>query len=89
MHKTLFVTVFLLWHILCIKDFENLEICSSYRNYTKDEGSYGQKGVPSSENYPSVRNFIQATYSKKTNTLWIFGGEGIGVVGEVPLGLSF
>lgn len=77
-HKTSFIVVtILLWQIFCIKDFENLELCSAYKTFPTEEGNYGDKGVPSTENYPSARYIMPATYSKKKNTLWIFGGHTI------------
>lgn len=71
--STLCIFLLLLIHIHCITDFENLEICSSYRTYPL-EGNYGPKGVPSTEYYPSSRYFTQSSYNKEQNILWVFGG---------------
>lgn len=78
MHNIAFfvIATLLLWQTFCIKDFENLEICSAYKTFPNKEGNYGDKGVPSIENYPSARYGIQATYNKNTNILWVFGGMG-------------
>lgn len=72
------VTLFLIQICLCYTNFTGIEICALYRNYTSNKGNYGQMGEPSTENYPGGRMGMLGTYNKKTNILWIFGGNGYG-----------
>ena len=77
-----FILLLLLYNIFCYSNFTGIEICALYRNYSSTNGNYGQKGVPSPSNYPGARDSIQGTYSKTTNALWIFGGDGFGESGN-------
>jgi hypothetical protein len=71
-----FVLLFLLNNICCYTNFTGIEICALYRDYPSLNGNYGSKGVSSPSNFPGARYYVLSTYSKTTNTLWVFGGRG-------------
>ena len=73
---TLTFLVVILYYIHCYTNFTGIEICSLYHNYPSIYGNYGVKGVSSPSNYPGARYFILSTYNKRTNTFWVFGGNG-------------
>lgn len=74
-----FIFLYLLYSLYCYTNFTKIEICSLYKQYPQLTGNYGQKGISSSTNHPGARRFSMNVYSKSTNTLWVFGGEGYGV----------
>jgi len=45
-------------------------------------GNYGEKGVPSTENYPGARDRPVAWYDGSLGEFWLFGGYGIDSDGE-------
>lgn len=71
-----FLLLFLIYTISCYSNFTGIEICARYQEYNHKLGNYSKKGVPSSFNFPGGRDKVQGVYSKKTNSLWIFGGTG-------------
>lgn len=79
-----FITL-LLFHLTCCLHFENLEICAAYINYPSLYAHYGEKGVPSPENFISGRREVALVYSEARNKLYIFGGTGYGIDGIFAL----
>jgi hypothetical protein len=84
--KVLFGLIYLLlFYNICgyYSNITGIEICGLYQNYNSNYGNYGTLGVPSSSNFPGSRYYTQGTFSKTTNTLWIFGGKGYSSVGKI------
>ena len=70
------IIILLAIHFYNCLDFENIEICSSYKSYPTEHAHYGEKGVPSPQNYFSARYGPLSVYSKTKNKLFVFGGWG-------------
>src|SRR5690606_17198064 len=78
--------LFIFYTIHCYTNFTGIEICALYQNYpSSTNGNYGEKGVPSPLNYPGARTQVLSTYSKRTNTFWVFGGHGYGETGGMQI----
>lgn len=79
--KIILVQLFLLYNIFCYSNFTGIEICARYKYYPSDIGNYGERGVASPTNFPGKRLYPLGTFSKSTNTFWIFGGWGTDGIG--------
>jgi len=44
-------------------------------NETNEEGVYGEKGVPDTNNVPGARSNAVGWYDSLRQELWLFGGE--------------
>ena len=51
-------------------------------------GTYGQRGVPSTSNYPPSKRYHSAFFDMTTRTMWIFGGSSSAVIGTNRSSLS-
>jgi len=71
----------LLIHFYNCLHFENIEICSAYKSYPTNQAHYGEKGVPSPQNYFSARYGTSSVYSKTKNKVYVFGGFGLATNG--------
>lgn len=87
MNKFIVPSFVVLFHLCFCLNFQNIDICSAYINYTSPHGHYGEIGVPSPENYFSARNRATGVYSATRNKFYLFGGHGYGNNGISPFKL--